>query len=347
MVCIFVNERIDGRGNVAMSGFERIIGHEPIIEHLKNAVKHEKVSHAYIFSGEEGAGKRMLAAAFAQTLQCSEKGLEPCGTCLSCIQAESGNQPDIIWVSHEKPNSIGVEDIREQIVGDMQIKPYNSPRKIYIIDETKKMTIQAQNTLLKTIEEPPAYGMIFLLTTNAEIFLPTILSRCVVLNLKPVGNKKIKTFLMEEIKIPDYKADLCIAFAQGNVGKAIKLACSESFEEMKGHVIRIFRNIEGMELSDLLSALKELEQFKTNIYDYLDLSLVWFRDVLLFKVTHDANVLVFREEVSALQKHANRSSYEGLECIITAIEKVKVRLRANVNFELAIELMLLTIKENL
>ncbi len=336
-----------GRGNMIVNGFERIVGHEQIVEHLKNAVKYEKVSHAYIFSGEEGAGKRMLAAAFAKTLQCSEKGTEPCGTCLSCIQAESGNQPDIIWVSHEKQNSIGVEDIREQVVGDIQIRPYSSPWKIYIIDEAEKMTVQAQNALLKTIEEPPAYGVILLLTTNAEVFLPTILSRCVLLRLKPVGNKKIKTFLMEEIKVPDYKADLCVAFAQGNVGKAVKLARSESFEEMKGHVVRIFRTVEKMELSDLLSALKELEAFKTDIYDYLDLSLVWFRDVLLFKVTHDANVLVFREEVAALQKHANRSSYEGLECIITAIEKAKVRLRANVNFELAMELMLLTIKENL
>lgn len=332
---------------VVMNGLERIVGQEGIVEHLKNAIRHEKVSHAYIFSGEEGSGKRMLAEAFAKTLQCREKGTEPCGKCLSCMQAESGNQPDMIWVSHKKPNSVGVEDIREQVVGDIQIKPYSSPYKIYIIDDAEKMTIPAQNTLLKTIEEPPAYGIILLLTTNADAFLPTILSRCVTLKLKPVDNKRMKKFLMEERKIPDYKADLCVAFAQGNIGKAMKLAQSEHFEEMKGHVIRIFRNIGTMELTDLFAALKELEQFKTDIYDYLDLSLVWFRDVLLFKVTHDANVLIFREEVSVLQKYANQSSYEGLECIITAIDKVKIRLRANVNFELAIELMLLTIKENL
>ena len=292
-------------------------------------------------------GKQMLAAAFSQALQCSKEGMKPCGECPSCIQAENRNQPDIIWVLHEKPTSIGVEDIREQVVGDIQIRPYSSPWKIYIIDEAEKMTIQAQNTLLKTIEEPPSYGVILLLTTNAEAFLPTILSRCVILHLKPVEDKKIKQFLIKELEIPYYKAELCAAFAQGNIGKAVKLASSESFEEMKGHVVRIFRNIGTMELSELFYALKELERFKTDIYDYLDLSLVWFRDVLLFKVTHDANVLVFREEVAALQKYANQSSYEGLECIITAIDKAKIRLRANVNFELAIELMLLTIKENL
>jgi len=334
------------KGNMAMGGFEQVVGQEQIIEHLKNAIKHEKVSHAYIFNGEEGMGKRLLAGIFAKTLQCEAKKEEPCEKCVSCIQANHGNQPDIIWVLHEKPNSVGVEDIRSQVIGKMQIKPYSSPYKIYIIDEAEKMTIQAQNTLLKTIEEPPSYGILLLLTTNAEIFLPTILSRCVTLNLKPIGNKAIKQYLMEQRNVPDDKAELCASFAQGNMGKAIKLANSENFEKMKAHVVRIFRGIESMELSDLLSALKELEQFKTDIYDYLDLSLIWFRDVLLFKVTHDANVLNFREEVAALQRQASKSSYEGLENIITAIEKAKIRLKANVNFELTMELMLLTIKEN-
>lgn len=329
-----------------MGGFEQIVGHEQLINYLKNAIRHEKVSHAYIFNGEEGTGKRLLAETFAKTLQCEAKGTEPCETCVSCIQTENHNQPDIIWVTHSKQNSIGVEEIREQVVSDMQIKPYSSPRKIYIIDEAEKMTVQAQNTLLKTIEEPPSYGMILLLTTNAESFLPTILSRCVVLDLKPTDDRTIKKYLMEKVKIPDYKAEICVAFAQGNVGKAIKLAHSERFEEMKSHVIRSLRAIGTMELSDLLAVQKELNDYKIDIYDYLDLSLVWFRDVLLFKVTHDANVLAFRDEVSALQRQANKSSYEGLEIIIQAIDKAKTRLKANVNFELTMELMLLTIKEN-
>ena len=142
-----------------MAGFSEILGHEQIIEHLQNAIKLQKVSHAYILDGEEGAGKNMLARAFAQTLQCERGGTEPCGECHSCKQAMSGNQPDIITVTHEKPASIGVEDIRGQLCGDIQIKPYSSPYKIYIVDEAEKMTVQAQNALLKAIEEPPAYGV--------------------------------------------------------------------------------------------------------------------------------------------------------------------------------------------
>lgn len=334
-------------GGFFMRNFKDVIGQKQIIEHFQHVIQSDKISHAYILNGEEGTGKKMLADIFSAVLQCEEKGIEPCGKCLSCRQAEGKNQPDIIWVTHEKPNSIGVEDVRGQIIGDIQTKPYKGPYKIYIIAEAQKLTPQAQNALLKTIEEPPAYGIILFLTTNSQSFLPTILSRCVTLNLKPVSDAEIRKYLMEEVKIPDYKADLCVAFAQGNLGKAIKLASSEHFDEIKQHAVSLLRRAGEIELSELLRNLKEINEFKIDINDYLDLMLIWFRDVLLFKVTNDANVLVMKEELSSITKQAVKSSYEGLEEIITAIDKVKVRLKANVTFELTIELMLLTIKENL
>ena len=118
-----------------MTTFNNVVGHEKIIEHFQNAVRLDKISHAYILSGEDGAGKSLLAHLFSMTLQCEKKGISPCGECTLCRQAESHNQPDIIWVTHAKPGSIGVEDIRAQVVGDMQMKPYHSPYKIYIIDD--------------------------------------------------------------------------------------------------------------------------------------------------------------------------------------------------------------------
>ena len=162
-----------------MPSFEEIIGHKQMIEHLKNAIQLEKVSHAYIFEGEKGCGKKTVSEAFAAALQCEhqKEGTDACGTCRSCRQAANKNHPDIIHIIHEKPNSIGVEEIREQVVNDIQIKPYSSKYKIYIISEAEKLTAQAQNALLKTIEEPPSYGIIILLTNNASVLLPTILSR--------------------------------------------------------------------------------------------------------------------------------------------------------------------------
>ena len=136
-----------------MAGFQDIYGQEAMKEHLQNAIRLGKVSHAYIINGERNSGKEFIARIFARTLQCERGGIEPCGECHSCKQAESGNQPDIIRVTHEKPNSIGVEDIRSQVNNDIVIKPYSSPYKIYIINEGEKMTVQAQNALLKTLEE--------------------------------------------------------------------------------------------------------------------------------------------------------------------------------------------------
>ena len=169
-----------------MAGVLEILGDEQIIEHFKNAITTDKVSHAYIISGEKDSGKKMLAEAFAATLLCETNGRDACGECRSCKQAVDHNHPDIRYVTHEKPTTISVEDIRQQINNDIVIKPYASAHKIYIVDQAEKMNKMAQNALLKTIEEPPEYGVILLLTTNAAGFLPTILSRCVTLEMQPI-----------------------------------------------------------------------------------------------------------------------------------------------------------------
>lgn len=329
-----------------MPGFKDIIGHEQIIEHLQNAITMDKVSHAYIINGPDKSGKMMLAEAFAAALQCEKGGNEPCQECHSCKQAAGHNQPDIIYVTHEKPNTISVDDIRTQLNNDIDVKPYSSTHKIYIIDEAEKMNQQAQNALLKTIEEPPAYAVILLLTTNAAAFLPTILSRCVTLNIKAVQDEKIKKYLMSDYQIPDYQADICAAFAQGNVGKAIRLASSDDFNEMKSSALQLIKRLNEIDLYEMTAAVKQISEYKLEINDYFDLMMVWYRDVLYFKATGDVNGLIFKDEVYDIKRQAEKSSYSGVEVIIEALQKAKLRLNANVNFDLVIELLLWTIKEN-
>lgn len=331
-----------------MAGFHDILGHEQIIAHLQNAIEEDKVSHAYIFNGPEASGKMMLAEAFAMALQCEGegKGKRPCLECRSCRQAADHNQPDIIYVSHEKPNTIGVDDIRTQINNDIDIKPYSSRYKVYIVDEAQKMNQQAQNALLKTIEEPPAYAIILLLTTNADSFLQTILSRCITLNLKAVKEDKIKEYLMKHYQIPDYQADICAAFSQGNVGKAIQLASSEEFGELKASVLQLMKRLEDIDLYEMTGAVKQIAEYKLSVNDYFDLMMIWFRDVLYLKATNDVDGLIFKDEVYDIKKQAAKRSYQGIETILEALEKAKIRLNANVNFDLVIELLLLTIKEN-
>ncbi len=329
-----------------MMQFKDIIGQDMIKEHLQGALTTGKTSHAYIINGEKNSGKELIANIFAMALQCENQGSDPCCECRACKQAYNKNHPDIIRVSHEKPNTISVDDIRTQVNNDIMIKPYSGPKKIYIINEAEKMNLAAQNALLKTLEEPPEYGVIILLTTNMEAFLQTIISRCIVLTMKPVRDSQIQEFLMKEYHIPDYKAAVCAAFARGNVGKARQLASSEDFDNIKDEAITLLKYIDEMEIHEITKAIKKMGEYKLEINDYLDILAIWYRDALLFKATKDVNHLIFKEEIQYIKKAASRSTYEGIEIIIKALDNAKKRLSANVNFDLTMELLLLTIKEN-
>ena len=329
-----------------MGSFKDVVGHKDILKYISSAVENNRVSHAYILNGERGSGKKMLANLFAMTLLCETGDNEPCGKCHSCKQAESGNHPDIIRVTHEKPNSISVDDIRTQVNNTVDIKPYQGPHKVYIIPQADMMTPQAQNAILKTIEEPPSYAVFLLLTENAETLLPTINSRCVMLKLRNIKDTLIKKYLMENLEIPDYKADMCTAFAQGNMGRAIMLANSDHFNEIREEAVQLLKHINEMELNEIVAAVKNISVYKLEITDYLDIIMIWYRDVLLYKATKEIDKVVFKDQLQSIKEQARKSSYEGIELILESLEKAKARLKANVNFDLVMELLFLTIKEN-
>lgn len=327
-----------------MAGFKDIIGQKNIISHMRKAISMGTVSHAYILNGEAGMGKKLIADVFSTALQCETGADEPCMECRSCKQAAGRNHPDIKWITHEKPTSISVDEIREQLVNDMAIKPYSGRYKIYIIDEAEKMTPAAQNTLLKTIEEPPSYGMVLILTANREMLLQTILSRCVSLNLRPLNDEQIKEYLTSKKGMPDYQAGLSVRFAGGNLGRAMNIALSDDFIQMKDDVARTLKNIERMSASDINQAVKELSAYKNDMDSYLNLVITWFRDVLLYKASGEASQIVFSDERGIIEKQAKAVEYEGLEQVFSGIEELKGRLKSNVNFDIALELLFINIR---
>lgn len=328
-----------------MPNYSDIIGHEDIVKHFKSSIELGKVSHAYILNGEKGAGKKTLAEVVAKSLQCEGGEADPCNTCRSCLQAESGNQPDIIWVQHEKPNVISVDEIREQIVNEVGLKPYSSKYKIFIVPDAQLMNSQAQNALLKTLEEPPEYAIIMLLTNNVNKFLPTILSRCIVLNFKPVEPLDMMEYLVKQIGVDQDMAKFCANFAQGNLGKAVRLAISPEYQEIKEDAVRLLRKIDEMAVDEVMEAVKRMGKYKLDVTDYIDIMAMWFRDILMLKISNSPNKMIFKDEFSVMRRQASRVSYEGIEEILEAMDKLKVRLEANVNFDIAMELMLLTIKD--
>ncbi len=342
-----------------------VVGLTQLTDNLQNAIKHNKISHAYLIQGEKLSGKGMIADIFARALQCEAgkassahqetlfempseaTGPRPCNQCRSCKQAINGNHPDIIYVTHEKPNVISVDNIRQQVNGDIDIKPYSGDYKIYIIDEAEKMNVQAQNALLKTLEEPPSYAVILLLATRAEAMLQTILSRCVVLNTKPVPDDLIKHYLMQKVEIPDYRASICASFARGNVGRAIELASNEVFDHMKSSVLGLLKHITELETNQIAAEVKKITEEKFDTNDYLDLCFIWYRDVLLYKACGgfgSSCPVIFKEELTALESAAKYYHYEAIERIIHAIDRARSRIAANVNFDLTMELMFLDMK---
>lgn len=328
-----------------MQSFANMIGQAAVKEHLQKSLQTAKVSHAYIFYGEKGSGKKTLADLFARALQCEEGMDEPCNQCVSCKQALNRNQPDIIYVQHEKPNIISVDEIRRQVNNSIAIKPYSSERKVYIIDEAEKMNVQAQNALLKTLEEPPAYAVIILLTTNLEAMLQTIRSRCVTLTMKPIAEMEIQRYLMREEQIPDYKAGICAAFARGNVGRARELVVSAEFEELKDETLQLLQQFSDKTLSDIAAFAKTKADKSSDTEGFLELLQMWYRDVLLYKATGSSKQLIFGEEASYIKKMAVKSTYEGLNRVLNAIEEARTRLAGNVNAELTLEWLLLVAQE--
>ncbi len=345
-----------------MADFSEIIDQGQLKEHMQNALLTDKVSHAYIISGEAGSGKEFVAKIFAKAIQCENKEerngfTEACNTCPSCIKALSDSHPDIITITHEKPNSIGVDDIRQKLRDDVVIKPYESRHKVYIIPEGEKMTPAAQNALLKTLEEPPSYIVIIILTSNINAFLQTIISRCVVLPMKPAQDSSIRKYLMEECQVVDYKAMLCASFARGNVGKALELASNERFENLKDSSIELISKLERLEIHDMMDRLHTLlapseEDAKTakkgidskNFEDFMDILVFLFRDMLVYKATENPDHLIFTDKLSYIRSVTVNISYEKLNEIIKTMDQARNRINSNVNIDLVLELMLIAIK---
>lgn len=326
--------------------FSDILGQKKIKAHFRQSVKAGTFSHAYIIEGEKSSGKMMLAKTFAQSLLCENFDEEPCGVCPACLKVESGSHPDVIYVNHEKPNLISVDEIRKQVDDDILIKPYEAEHKVYIIDESDKMNDQAQNAILKTIEEPPSYGVIILLTDNANKLLPTIRSRCLKLSMVPVNQQDIKALLMEKYELVDYQAQSYASYSQGVVGSAINMIYATEENERRERVARMLGRLKSSDGIEHKSNLKMLDEDKDHLPEIFNLMTIWYRDVLLYKSTGQSGKLIFQDEAREIKEIAENTSYHGISKSLEDIEMAKTRFKSNVNLTTNLDLLLRNLKEN-
>ncbi len=330
-----------------MYDFDSILGEEQLKLKMKAVANNGKHSHAYLIVGEKRSGKTTLSNCFAKALQCESEGNKPCGQCLSCLQMDAGNHPDVIHLEHAKEETIGIDDIREGLNDDVVIKPYRSDKKVYIIDDAQNMTIKAQNALLKTIEEPPSYAVIIMNATSAEALLPTILSRVVLLPVKPVPDAVIKRYLMRNKEVPDYRADVCVAFARGNLGRAVDLVSDAEFDESKEKAVTLLKEIADRDYGDLYVKAVELGKDKkgAELTGLMDFIRIWYRDALVYKTTGRESGLIFREEIQYIKKVSKLIAYEGFGEIFDALKKAQLMLRSNVNPETVADLLLIAVRD--
>ena len=324
--------------------FDDVKGQDHIVTTLTNQIKANRIGHAYLFCGTRGTGKTTVAKILAKAVNCEHPvNGSPCNECAMCKAIQAGTAMNVIEIDAASNN--GVDNIRE-IREEVSYRPTEGKYKVYIIDEVHMMTTGAFNALLKTIEEPPEYAVILLITENSKNLLDTIQSRCITLNTRPLTKAEIKEYLIKNLQMDEDQADIAAAFCQGNVGKAIHFSSDQNFQEMKAETLSLLKQIDKMDVPEIMQQIKSFSQRKSSMDDYLDLMLLWYRDVLMFKITKDTNILLYREEYKAISEQACIHNYQKIENIIKAIDNAKVRLAANVNFDITIELLLLTIKEN-
>ncbi len=330
-----------------MYTFKDMIGQKEIIKHIQNAIEKDRIAHAYIIDGQKGMGKMTVAMTFAKALQCEQTMNAPCDTCVSCRAFDSGNHPDVIMVSPSKKKGIGVDDIREQINKDINIKPYQYTYKIYIIDNADTMTEQAQNALLKTMEEPPAYARILLLSNNKNKFLPTILSRCVILTLKPIADNEMLKYIINELHIPGSQADLYVSFSQGRIGRVHELVNTSTFLDMREACIQVIQQLFDSDMYQIFNSQKALESFKEVFDEVIELFISWFRDLFIIKSLNSKQYLIHKDKYNLLFQQAKRLSYDKIGNILEELVKTKNKLNYNVNFQLLVEMLLIHIKNNI
>lgn len=319
-----------------------IIGHEKIIENLKNAIDKDQISHSYLFEGEESIGKKMVALSFAKTLLCKKGGLEPCNSCNSCLKFDNLNHPDFKLIEPEK-NRILKETI-DNLIKSMSIAPLESKRKIVIIDNSHEMGLEAQNGLLKTLEEPPSYINIILITSSSNNLIPTIISRCQVVKFYPVENKKIEELLKLNYNKTLEEANFIAHFTQGSVGRSIILSKSEDFFSKREETLKIIDNIVNGDKLTIFNSIDFFLQNKDSIEEILDIILYWFRDLLIYKEVGKSALIINRDKISLLFNQSFLNTNKINDIIEKTIE-TKEDIKRNINYQLSIETMLLNMQE--
>ena len=313
--------------------FKDIQGQDNAITVLKANIEEDRVFSSYLFVGPEGIGKAKTAVNFAKALNCLGKNELPCGECISCKKIDSGTHPDIFFIEPEgASSSIGIEKIRT-VIGRANLKPYEAKRKVFVVNDAHSMSQEASNAFLKTLEESPKNSVFVLVSTSREAMLPTIVSRCHVINFFPVSREEVQKILVEKNNVKENEAKVLSSFSGGRIGKALKML-EEDVISRKNDIIDSFlsQDADSPKIINTYSSRKDLTEDIDFIVSYL-------RDVLLYKSIKDKNIIFNQDRISDIERMSGKFSEEDIENTIKEIIKLRSYVGYNVNPKIVIDVL--------
>lgn len=319
--------------------FSDIIGHDHNIEILRRSIEKGRLHHAYIFSGPDGVGKRLMALSLAKALNCTETTTDFCGHCISCKKIEGGNHPGVRVVEPDG-QLIKIDQIRE-LQKDLQFRPFEGKKRVFIIDEADRMGLPAANSLLKTLEEPPRDSIIILITSNFHSILPTIISRCQRLNFSSLPVSDVEKMLIEKKGLDSGTSHIIAAISEGSIGRALGEDEGSILEERE----KVFTGFAGLKSRKMADIFKQAEVLAKD--DDLEGALkalkVLYRDMAVLKGGGD--VIINNDMVSRIGKEADNMSMETILNSFDSITETEGMLKRNINKQLALEVLMMRLAQ--
>ncbi len=323
--------------------FNSVIGQKEAVEILQDEIKDDRISHAYLFSAKEGSGKSKLAFEFAKASFCEESETDSCGSCINCRKMDHQNHPDFKVISVlEGKSAISIDQIRE-LKKEIAYKPYDSDHKIYVMEAAEKMTKEAANSLLKTLEEPPSFATIILLVEDSGKLLPTIVSRCQQIKLRNVSKAKIKELLLAE-GLEAERAEIISSTAAGSPGKALKIIKIDNYFEQRQQIYDFLKDINTKNTMEIFQITEKLSSLLKADFPCFDLLSDWYRDIMMIKQDYLAAV-TNKDYFEELKELAAELSLQNVIRNLELIAQSEEYIERNIREELSLEVLFFKLRQ--
>jgi DNA polymerase-3 subunit delta' len=321
--------------------FEEIKGQARAIKILQKEIATSSLSGAYLFVGPSGVGKTLTALTFTKALNCKIGGLDSCDRCSSCRKIDHLNHPDVRVITLEE-GSIKIERIRD-LKREAGYKLFEGKKKVWIVEEADKLTLEAANSLLKILEEPSPDVVFILISETQEKLLSTILSRCEIIRFFPLSSRALHSVIAAYLPPDSPKANLIKKLAQGKAGEVLSLIEDENILKTREVVLNILSK--KISLEDIFQGVSKWKDYgTTELERILDIIVFWYRDLLILK-QGDTKGVVNYDRIEELKSEKEIYSYGGIKEAIETVERTKGYLKCNVNQSLALEAMWLKLRQ--